>query len=188
MNRCNNLFVFLKHTPEAFSSGHTKIVDFAHFYWFGQFLLISGCTRLNLLISTAYGRGRPPCAPSNQDFCHGRHQNYWFQVDFYWFGAKILIWNQQFLPPMGSHIRGHLKSKDLAPGRLKSIKIAQINKNEQNQQFWRDQMKKALVNILIASRISMHCWRAIRTWTNSSANGGVWGRTADRQHNPEKER
>ena len=27
-------------------------------------------------------------------------------------------------------------------GQLKSIKIAQINKNERNQQFWCDQMKR----------------------------------------------
>ena len=56
-----------KNTSEAFSSGHTKIVDFAHFYWFGQFLLISGCTRLNLLISAAYSRGCP-WAAKNVDF------------------------------------------------------------------------------------------------------------------------
>ena len=48
-----------KDSPGPFSSGHTKIVDFAHFYWFGQFLLISGCTWQNLLISAAHGRGCP---------------------------------------------------------------------------------------------------------------------------------
>jgi len=47
---------------EAFSSGHTKIVDFAHFYWFGQFLLISATHRPNPLISSAHNRGRPQCA------------------------------------------------------------------------------------------------------------------------------
>ena len=40
---------------------------------------------------------------------------------------------------------GRLKSMDLAHGQLKSLKIAQINKNERNQQFWCDQMKRPQV-------------------------------------------
>ena len=55
---CSHLDTDLLSISEAFSSGHTKIVDFAHFYWFGRFLLISGCTRQNLLISATHGRGR----------------------------------------------------------------------------------------------------------------------------------
>ena len=46
---------------------------------------------------------------------------------------------------VGAHGRGRLKSIDLAVCTLKSIKIAQINKNERNQQFWCDQMKRPLV-------------------------------------------
>ena len=70
-------------TPEAFSSGHTKIVDLAHFYWFGWFLLISRCTWLNLLISTAHGRGRPRVHPEIKIFAMGAPVG----------GSKLLISN-----------------------------------------------------------------------------------------------
>ena len=43
---------------------------------------------------------------------------------------------------VGAHGRGRVKTIDLAVCTLKSIKIAQINKNERNQQFWCDQMKR----------------------------------------------
>ena len=44
---------------------------------------------------------------------------------------------------MGAHGRGQLKSIDFAVCTLKSIKIAQINKNERNQHIWCVQMKRA---------------------------------------------
>ena len=58
---------------EAFSSGQTKIVDFAYFYLFGQFLLISAAHGPNPLISSAHGCGRPWVA-KNVDFIIFLHQ------------------------------------------------------------------------------------------------------------------
>ena len=49
---------------------------------------------------------------------------------------------------MGAHSRERLKSIDFAVCTLKSIKIAQINKNERNQHIWCVQMKRAQVYFL----------------------------------------
>ena len=54
-----------------------------------------------------------------------------------------------FLAALGAHNCGRLKSTDFAVCTLKSIKIAQINKNERNQHIWCVQMKRALVGTLL---------------------------------------
>ena len=115
---CSHLDTDLLSISEAFSSGHTKIVDFAHFYWFGRFLLISTAHGPNLLISSAHGRGRPPCAPWYQDFCHGRPrgwskcidfksifidlgQKYWYEINTFcrlWAPMAVGTWNQKIWP------------------------------------------------------------------------------------------
>ena len=57
--------------PEAFSSGHTKIVDFAHFYWFRQFLLISAAHGPYTFISSAQGCGHRRVHPDIKIFAMG---------------------------------------------------------------------------------------------------------------------
>ena len=109
------------------SSGHTKYVDFAHFYWFGQFLLISGCTRQNLLISAAHGRGRPQEA-KNVDFIsiflHQINKN---RLEINNFGGAHGKNLDLRVHTVGAHGRGRLKSIDLAVCTLKSIKMSKIN-------------------------------------------------------------
>ena len=108
--------------------------------------MISGCTRQNLLISAAHGCGRPQEA-KNVDFIsiflHQINKN---RLEINNFGGAHGKNLDLRVHTVGAHGRGRLKSIDLAVCTLKSIKIAQINKNERNQQFWCDQMKRPLMS------------------------------------------
>ena len=104
--------------------------------------MISADQGPNPLISSAHGRGHP-WAAKNVDFIsiflHQINKNRLEINNFGGAHGKNLDLRVHTVAAQG---RGRLKSIDLAVCTLKSIKIAQINKNERNQQFWCDQMKR----------------------------------------------
>ena len=98
------------------------------------------------MISAAHGHGRPQEA-KNVDFIsiflHQINKN---RLEINNFGGAHGKNLDLRVHTVGAHGRGRLKSIDLAVCTLKSIKIAQINKNERNQQFWCDQMKRPQID------------------------------------------
>ena len=101
------------------------------------------------MISAAHGRGRPQEA-KNVDFIsiflHQINKN---RLEINNFGGAHGKNLDLRVHTVGVYGRGRLKSIDLAVCTRKSIKIAQINKNERNQQFWCDQMKRPLTEKMV---------------------------------------